>query len=828
MRPNDPPPGPAGQPDRSAEATRTQPPAPPGPPPEPDGYTYTPPPGFEHVPPRDPAAAGFAVPGYELGERIGQGGMGVVYAARELELDREVAIKFLGPGGEGSGTAVRRFETEARITAALAHPNIPPVYAHGRLADGRPYLVMKRIRGGTLHDLLQERADPAADLPRLLQIFEQVCQAVGFAHRHGVIHRDLKPRNVMVGSFGEVQVMDWGLAKRTARPDSKTDPEAGGVTITGQGMGTPAYMPPEQAKGEWEQVDARADVFALGAILCTVLTGEPPYAWASTSHRPNPGGTAADLAAAATRLKGCGRDPGLIELALDCLSPNPAGRPATAAVVAARVEEFRKRVADRLRSAEVEKAVAAAEAKAELARARAEAEAEVAAVRERAREARLRRRRRLRLAAAAAVVMTLVAAGGAVWWQVSQTADARAAAAAGRDAYRAGDRAAALKHFGTALTEYEGVVEGPLLWNRATLQLELAGVFTWLGRLEEEARNPAAAAAALERAAERVNHLREAAGRPEYDLALAEVHHQWGIHHGNRSDWQKAEKSYRTEIHLRENVPPGRKADPAYRRDLALGNGYLGDALAEAGKFAAAEEAYREALKIRKELAERSPADPDPQCLHARDFANLGHLFAATGDVDRAVAKHRTRLKCYADHLPPFPALLPGGYRLERANTRCDIAELELDRPAPAADVADLLAAALEEYAALSDGPDVRSAVARAKVCRARLAHSAGDAAGRAEAAGKAVDLLNELVDAGQAQRGDYYHLAVAHALLGAGPDGERHRVLALDRLEAAVRKKFTDRRRLDRDRCLAAVLGEDPKLRGWFAEVRAKLPAPR
>jgi serine/threonine-protein kinase len=155
---------------------------------------------------------------------------------------------------------------------------VVPVYELGRFPDDRPFFTMKLVKGQTLAELLSRRSTPGDDLPRFLSVFEQVCQTVAYAHAHGVIHRDLKPANVMVGSFGEVQVMDWGLAKvlvreavpeegptaiRTARADSGSDGSWAGTVL-----GTLAYMPPEQAKGEVESLDERADVFGLGAILC--------------------------------------------------------------------------------------------------------------------------------------------------------------------------------------------------------------------------------------------------------------------------------------------------------------------------------------------------------------------------------------------------------------------------------------------------------------------------------------------------------------------------------------------------------------------------------
>ena len=156
-----------------------------------------------------------AIPGYEILGELARGGMGLVLAARDLTLDREVAVKVLLPG-RATANAAARFVTEAKVTARLPHPGVPPVHALGTLTDGSPYLAMKLIRGRTLAELLADRRTPSADLPRFVQVFEQVCQTVGFAHANGVIHRDLKPLNVMVGAFGEVQVMDWGLARVSA------------------------------------------------------------------------------------------------------------------------------------------------------------------------------------------------------------------------------------------------------------------------------------------------------------------------------------------------------------------------------------------------------------------------------------------------------------------------------------------------------------------------------------------------------------------------------------------------------------------------------------
>src|SRR5262249_10279459 len=155
-----------------------------------------------------------ALPGYRVLGEIARGGMGRVLAARDLTLDRDVALKVLLPGANPD-----RFVRESKISARLAHPDIPPIYALGTLADGSPFLAMKLIAGQTLAEAMK-----TVDRPRLLQAFTQVCQAIGFAHSRAIFHRDLKPANVMVGAFGEVQVMDWGIAKDLSARDVPAKP----------------------------------------------------------------------------------------------------------------------------------------------------------------------------------------------------------------------------------------------------------------------------------------------------------------------------------------------------------------------------------------------------------------------------------------------------------------------------------------------------------------------------------------------------------------------------------------------------------------------------
>jgi serine/threonine protein kinase len=224
---------------------------------------------------------------YEIVEKIGQGGMAAVYRARDRQLDREVAIKVLAVPEEGD-PAASRLLSEAKIVAQLEHPGIVPVHDLGVLPDGRVYYVMKLVRGKRLDESTER------DLPALLRTFEKICQAVEFAHAHGVIHRDLKPQNVMVGEFGEVLVLDWGVAKRKGDLESSlhSTPAQGSAegaqTKDGCVIGTPGYMAPEQARGDTGSIDERTDVYALGAILYFLLTGQAPARSASESTLVGP------------------------------------------------------------------------------------------------------------------------------------------------------------------------------------------------------------------------------------------------------------------------------------------------------------------------------------------------------------------------------------------------------------------------------------------------------------------------------------------------------------------------------------------------------------
>ena len=228
---------------------------------------------------------------YSITREIGRGGMGTVYEAHDSVLLRAVALKVLTLG-EGDAAAADRMLKEARTMAGLEHPGLVPVHDAGTLPDGRVYYAMKLVRGEPL-----DRWAAGRPLAERLRAFQRICEAAAFAHSSGVIHRDLKPGNVMIGSFGEVLVLDWGISHRHGDPA-----EADGVVL-----GTRAFMAPEQAAGRTDLVTRQTDVYSLGAILAFLLGEEPP----------RPAKAIASVASKAMSAEPADRYPGAGELAAD-------------------------------------------------------------------------------------------------------------------------------------------------------------------------------------------------------------------------------------------------------------------------------------------------------------------------------------------------------------------------------------------------------------------------------------------------------------------------------------------------------------------------------
>lgn len=288
---------------------------------------------------------------YQLRGELGRGGMGVVYRAFDRVLQREVALKVLQERLQFDPNANIRFEREPQLCGGLQHPGIVPVYDSGLLDDGRPFYAMKIVTGKTLDELIRAGTNSRASL---LEVFRQLCHAIACAHRSGIIHRDLKPANIMVGAFGEVYVMDWGLAGylppnadrederySEVEADEETHRQSESATVTGALVGTLRYLPPENRKRGGGISCARGDVYSLGAILCEILLGRTPFEiverknreWGEVENRP-------ETPIVRMLLREASVDTALVELIDRCICSNVQSRYGDAAIVAGEFDRY--------------------------------------------------------------------------------------------------------------------------------------------------------------------------------------------------------------------------------------------------------------------------------------------------------------------------------------------------------------------------------------------------------------------------------------------------------------------------------------------------------
>jgi serine/threonine protein kinase/tetratricopeptide (TPR) repeat protein len=604
------------------------------------------------------SAPGANPPGYELIDEIGSGGMGVVYRARDTALGRDVAVKLLSDRYPADSPAAQRFLSEARITGQLQHPGIPAVHQVGTLADGRPFLAMKLIKGSTLEAILKDvrsagfsplgpdRAEarttnPSADRSRLLAIFEAVCQAVGYAHAHRVIHRDLKPANVMVGAFGEVQVMDWGLAKvldqasrERERPEEAPEqtqawtqvspkPEAGSHTQAGSLVGTPAFIAPEQALGEIDKVNERSDVFGLGALLAVILTGKPPYV-GETAEAVRVQAVRGKLDDCFVRLDASGAEPELLALCKQCLAFEPADRPSDAGAVAQAVAGLRAAADERARRAELERVRVEGE--------RATAEAQAA-----------ERRKRRRLVIGAAAVLAVAAIGGlVVVLAVQRQANADLA---DKNTELADEQAKVEARFELAQKAiglfHTGVSEDMLLKNaefkdlRTKLLKEAAGFYDDLKQLLE--------------------------GQPDAKSrkALAAAYFQLGELTDKIGDKKEALAVHRKALALRRELAAAEGADVETRLDAAHSLDPVGRLLLQTGDPAQALSAFQEERDVASALEVESPTDAVRFQL-AVAHNGIAFVLTETGKPADALDSYRKALEIYQRLPETGQYLVPG------------------------------------------------------------------------------------------------------------------------------------------------------------------------
>ncbi len=585
------------------------------------------------------------VPGYRITALIAKGGMGCVYAAYDMILEREVAVKTLLPGGD-----IDRFVTEAQITAKLPHPNIPPVYALGTFENGNPWLAMKLIRGQTLAQLLQDRKSTSDDLPRFLQIFEQVAQAVGFAHSRGIIHRDVKPLNVMVGEFGDVQVMDWGLAKDvsgesnrrpeltdiTTEADKHGLREEGSVALTQAGMvmGTPGYMAPEQARGE--NVDARTDVFALGSILATILTGKPAFV-GTTAEETMTMAARADLTDVRNRLADCGADAELVQLALRCLAPRPEDRFPDAREVAAAVATYRGMVQARL------------------------LEARTAAAQALVREAEHRKRRRLTLQAAGLLAAVLLGGLTVSLWQMNRAMtaellarDNERQALANAELARANERQALIERDAKeAALQAEKIAKQRAFQSlRSLTNSVVERKFTQSPEhtLTDEER------AFLRSVQQQWEAFAAVAGNDAESRSIrAEGLYRVGLLRHRLGELDKAEQNYADAVELVQQLVSEFPSQPEYHQLLGMIHNSLGSMLASSGRLQEGERHFSAALSLRKKLVADFPTRGEYHLDLVRTHHNLGVLARMAGRLTESEQHFSAALALQQRLVAEFP-----------------------------------------------------------------------------------------------------------------------------------------------------------------------------
>lgn len=570
---------------------------------------------------------------YSVGPQVAAGGMGAIMQAQDLAIRRAVAMKLMLEPGRGDETI--RFIAEAQVTGQLEHPNIVPVHDIGTNDVGHPFYTMKFVRGHTLKAIITgiRNGDPklCADFPlaRLLTIFQKVCDAIAFAHARGVIHRDLKPDNIMIGDFGEVLVMDWGLAKvlgaeapqqpahwkREGATDtrdesinsSRTDHGETGKTISGFILGTPNFMSPEQARGEVEKIDARSDIFALGALLYVILTFDPPFAGGGAEavlEKVRRCEMVPPVAATAGKKRlphlPDGRVPeSLSAVVMKAMALKPEDRYQTVLQLQRELEAYQNGFATAAENASLMKQIAL-----------------------------LVRRNQREFTIGAAAVLLLVTM--TVWFVMNLRASERRANQNATLAQKNADEAnsQSLKAI-KARSQAEDVLE--------FLVYDMRDELIRVGRLElaEKVRTRVDkyySQLGLEKSNSRAQRNRVAALNNEGDLALS------------KGDLGTALKSYRDAVAIAGERAAAEPKNTGWQRDLIVCDGRIGEILQTQGDLAGALKMYRDAFAINERTALADPTNLDWQRDLGVSGTTVGDVLRAQGDLDGALKTYRDAL----------------------------------------------------------------------------------------------------------------------------------------------------------------------------------------
>ncbi|HJT34227.1 MAG TPA: serine/threonine-protein kinase [Pirellulales bacterium] len=609
---------------------------------------------------------------YELLAEIARGGMGVVYKARQKRLNRTVAVKMIIAGQLADQDEVRRFLTEAEAAAGLDHPGIVPVYESGEI-DGQHFFSMGFVEGQSLAALL---ADGPLPPPHAAELLAHVADAVDYAHERGVIHRDLKPGNILLDLASHPRVTDFGLAKRVTGDSS--------LTRSGQTLGTPSYMPPEQASGKLDAIGRAADIYALGAVLYATLTGRPPFQAAT------PLDTILQLLeqepVTPRRLNtGVPRD--LETIALKCLEKEPHKRYATARQLSDELRRFlsgepiearpigqlergwrwcRRNPATTSLAAAACIALLAGTAfstyfaiKANQRAGEAENSAELALQAQRSEAKQLRRTR----AALTAETLAKQAESRARGAETTAKNEARAAIDRFVDAVNEAEllkdvrfQPLRKKLLSDALAYYQSFIDSHE--HDASQRRELADALRRVGFISAHTGSTDDARAAFTRAAEMFDVLvAERSDVVEYANDLAKTCNDLGLLFSAAGDQSAARTYYQRAIEAEEKLVAQNPSVAEYRIDLAKHCANLGNLQHRLGEHKAANAGYRRAIEIAEKLVEENPSIGEYRSVLAKTLDNLAMLERRGGDLDAARGLQERAMTIEAELVAAFPTV---------------------------------------------------------------------------------------------------------------------------------------------------------------------------
>jgi tetratricopeptide (TPR) repeat protein/tRNA A-37 threonylcarbamoyl transferase component Bud32 len=590
-----------------------------------------------------------------LGEGpVARGGLGEIWLARDEELWRQVALKYLQEACVRDADACRRFVLEAEITGRLEHPGVVPVYGLVHDGKGRPCYAMRFIHGQTLRDAIEQfhAADAAGPdtgersvaFQKLLRSFLAVCQVLAYAHSRGIIHRDVKPGNIMLGRYGETLVVDWGLAKpMTTEKGTEAEPTETLVSpvsaatveqsVMGFVKGSPAYMSPEQAEGQWDAVGVGADIYGLGATLYHLLTGRPPF----TGDLPSVLGKVKrgdfQLPRRLNR-----EIPGALEaICLKAMSLRPIDRYPTALDLAADVEHW---LANEPVTAYVEPW--SVKARRWLGRHQTLAAATVAAV--------------LVATAALGAVTVLLQSANEREQRLRTTAEQNFQLA--RDAvdryFTKVSESSELKAHGLEALRRELLGQAKDFYERFAndeaggpgVQLERGNAYLRLARIHKRLGDHSAAEAFYGKGLAVFQALVQEDGRkPEYAEPLARGHEELGIVYADTGRLDQAEAEFRQTRDIEERLIRTDPARAEHRQLLATAYTDLGNVAYLTNRMDAAESAYGQALAIQEKLANEHADAPGYQAALAKTYTNLGNLYGDTRRPAKSEATYKQALK---------------------------------------------------------------------------------------------------------------------------------------------------------------------------------------